>query len=116
MIGFIIFILFVLAALGALATINSFFVRISSWTKSYSRLAERYGSRVTYSRFRPRLSFKYAGSSCLLKSSGRRKNKQTQLQTSGPARSLAALMVLNWMIANGEDEFPSDAVMASLVV
>ena len=103
MISIVFFIFVCLAALAVFSVINSLFVRISSWTKSYKRLADRYGTRVAYSGFRPKLSFVYGKSICFLKNIGRSNNKKSLLQIEWPDRKfklhLSKTSQVGWFFA-----------------
>lgn len=68
---------------------RGFVVRVGSWSKAYQKLAKRYGAEVSYSRYRPWLSFNYGGSPCVVSNiGGGRKHQQTQLKINWPDRKL----------------------------
>ena len=69
---------------------RGFAVRVGGWSKAYQKLAKRYGAEVSYSRYRPWMSFNYGGSPCVIRNIGGRGRKlqRTQLKISWPDRKL----------------------------
>ena len=84
--GLIVLLFLVILASVSFGLINSFFVRISGWTKSYQRLAKRYGTKVSFSGFRPKVSFLYGDGHCIVRNTGRSSGKTTQIQILWPDR------------------------------
>ncbi|MEM9413301.1 MAG: hypothetical protein AAGA30_19485, partial [Planctomycetota bacterium] len=75
---------------GAIVTGMSLFVRLSRWAKAYHDIAKRYGATVSFSAGRPRMTFFYNDSFCLLKNIGARQpdKKRTQVLLKWPDRKL----------------------------
>lgn len=80
---------FVMAFAAMVMVFRSLLVRIGSWSKAYQLLGKRYGAKVSYSRNKPRLVFKYGDAQCVLNSvGGRSHNRRTQLKIAWPNRKL----------------------------
>ncbi len=84
---FVLVTIFVVIA-GMVLLFRNLIVRIGSWSQAYQGLAKRYGTKVSYSRNRPKLTFRYGDSNCVLSNVGRSNHRRTQLKVSWLDRKL----------------------------